>query len=64
MACTPLVAVLTQMRHALVDPAAPSAAAAAGGTGRLVIPAAICAGVLALGIAVFHRASPRLAEDL
>ena len=64
MARTPLVAVLTQMRHALIDPAAPSAAAAAGGAAWLLVPVGICFGVLALGIAVFRRASARIAEDL
>jgi ABC-2 type transport system permease protein len=64
MARTPLVAVLTQMRHALIDPAAPSAAEAAGGAGWLLVPIGICFGMLVLGIAVFRRASARLAEDL
>ena len=34
----PLAVVIEQARHALIDPAAPTAAQAAGGTLRLVIP--------------------------
>src|SRR4051812_12288650 len=37
----PLATVLTQMRHAVVDPSAPSAAAAMGGAAWLLIPATI-----------------------
>jgi ABC-2 type transport system permease protein len=61
---TPLAAVLTQTRHALIDPSAPTAAAVAGGTVYLIVPVVIAVAVLALGIRVFARASPRLAEEL
>jgi ABC-2 type transport system permease protein len=64
MACTPFAAILTQMRHALVDPTAPSAATVAGGKVYMLIPIGIILGLLALGIAVFRRASPHLAEQL
>jgi ABC-2 type transport system permease protein len=60
----PITAVLTQMRHALIDPDAPTAAAAIGGGARLLIPLAVIAGVFALGIYVFAREAPRIAEDL
>jgi ABC-2 type transport system permease protein len=60
----PNAAILTQMRHAVVDPSAPSAAEAIGGTGRLLIPLAIVAGVSALGIWAFVREAPRVAENL
>jgi ABC-2 type transport system permease protein len=60
----PLAAILTQMRHAVIDPAAPTAAAAAGGTARLIIPAVIVVGVFALGWRVFDRSAPRIAEEL
>lgn len=60
----PLAAILEQVRHALIDPAAPSAAAAAGGAERLLIPAGILVAVFALGLWVFNREAPRIAEEL
>ena len=60
----PLAAILQQFRHAVIDPAAPTAAEAAGGWARLLIPAAIIVGVVALGFWVFDRDAPRIAEEL
>jgi ABC-2 type transport system permease protein len=60
----PLAAVLTQMRHALVDPSAPTAGDVIGGDARLLIPLAIVVGVFALGVWVFMREAPRIAENL
>jgi ABC-2 type transport system permease protein len=60
----PITAVLTQMRHALIDPAAPTAAEAIGGGVRLLIPLAVTAVVFALGIWVFAKEAPRIAENL
>jgi ABC-2 type transport system permease protein len=60
----PIAAVLTQMRHALIDPDAPTAAQAIGGAGRLAIPLLVIAVVFALGVYVFAREAPRIAEDL
>jgi ABC-2 type transport system permease protein len=60
----PITAVLTQMRHALIDPGAPTAAEAIGGGARLLIPLAVTAVVFALGIWVFAKEAPRIAEDL
>jgi ABC-2 type transport system permease protein len=60
----PIAAVLTQMRHALIDPDAPTAAQAIGGAGRLAIPLLVIAVVFALGVYVFARDAPRIAEDL
>jgi ABC-2 type transport system permease protein len=62
--CNPIAAVLTQVRHAVVDPTAPTAAAVMGGAGWLLIPLALALGVLALGGWMFARAAPRLAENL
>ncbi len=64
MSLTPFVAILTQMRHALIDPTAPSAADAAGGMVYLLIPCAIIGAVFLLGVWAFRRASPMLAENL
>jgi ABC-2 type transport system permease protein len=60
----PIAAVLAQMRHAVVDPSAPSASQAAGGPARLLLSAAIVALVAALGFWRFNRDAPRIAEDL
>ena len=64
MAWTPLVMVLTQMRHALIDPDAPSAADVAGGYPYLLIPLGIVLGIFLLGVWVFRRTSSTLAENL
>jgi ABC-2 type transport system permease protein len=61
---TPLVMILTQMRHAFIDPSAPTAAALAGGAPRLLVPIAVSAGVFALGLLLFSRQAPRIAEQL
>jgi len=60
----PITAVLTQARHALIDPSAPTAADAIGGTARLLIPLFVVAAVFALGFWVFTREAPRIAEEL
>jgi len=60
----PIATVLTQVRHAVVDPSAPTAAALIGGAGWLLVPLGIAALVLALGIWVFSREAPRIAENL
>jgi ABC-2 type transport system permease protein len=60
----PITTVLTQMRHALIDADAPTAAEAIGGAGRLAIPLLITAGVFAAGVYVFTREAPRIAENL
>ena len=39
--CNPLAVIVQQARHAIIDPGAPSAAAAIGGAPRLLIPLAI-----------------------
>ena len=60
----PLAAILQQVRHAVIDPGAPSAAQAIGGAERLLIPALLVVAVLALGLWVFNREAPRIAEEL
>ena len=62
--CNPLAAVLTQVRHIIVDPKAPSIFRAMGGDVRVLIPVAIVFGTFAAGYAVFRRESPRIAENL
>jgi ABC-2 type transport system permease protein len=48
----------------VIDPSAPTAAAAAGGSGRLLIPVTLLFGLAALGYWYFNREAPRMAEDL
>jgi ABC-2 type transport system permease protein len=60
----PLGAIIQQARHAIIDPEAPSAAAAAGGWELLLIPCALVVGLFALGFWVFNREAPRIAEEL
>jgi ABC-2 type transport system permease protein len=60
----PLAAVLTQVRHAVVDPSAPTAAEMIGGAGWLLVPVAITVVVCAVGVWAFRREAPRIAEHL
>jgi ABC-2 type transport system permease protein len=60
----PLSAILQQMRHALIDPNAPTAAQAAGGAVHLLIPGGLLVGIVALGFWYFNREAPRIAEEL
>jgi ABC-2 type transport system permease protein len=60
----PLATVIQQLRRAVIDPAAPSAAAALGGRAWLMLPLAVCLGSLALGLWSFNRMVPRMAEEL
>jgi ABC-2 type transport system permease protein len=61
---SPIATMIQQWRHTVIDPTAPTAAQAIGGTELLLIPAAIVVGVFALGLWVFARQAPRLAEEL
>jgi ABC-2 type transport system permease protein len=61
---SPVAALLTQVRHMFIDPSAPSAAHAAGGSLRLLVPIGIVLGLLVLGFWVFNREAPRIAEEL
>jgi ABC-type polysaccharide/polyol phosphate transport system ATPase subunit/ABC-type polysaccharide/polyol phosphate export permease len=63
-ALTPLVAIFSQMRHAFIDPSAPTAAALAGGAAWLLVPVAISVGIFWLGLAMFERRAPRVPERL
>jgi ABC-2 type transport system permease protein len=62
--CNPIAAILTQWRHAVIDQDAPTAGTAIGGLELLVIPSAIVAATFALGLWVFARETPRIAENL
>jgi ABC-2 type transport system permease protein len=62
--CNPLATILVQMRHWLIDPSAPSAPQAIGGWDLMLIPIAISALVCGLGLYLFNREAPRIAEDV
>jgi ABC-type polysaccharide/polyol phosphate transport system ATPase subunit/ABC-type polysaccharide/polyol phosphate export permease len=61
---TPIVMIFTEMRHAFIDPTAPSAATVVGGAPWLLVPIALSVGVFGLGVLVFNRQAPRVAELL
>jgi len=60
----PIAALLTEMRHAVVDPTSRHVWDAIGAPERLLLPAAIVLVTLALGLWVFKREAPRIAENL
>jgi ABC-2 type transport system permease protein len=60
----PIAGLLAEMRHAVVDPGARHAWEAIGGAERLLVPIGIVVGVCALGLWVFRREAPRIAENL
>ena len=60
----PLATIMTEMRHGVIDSTAPDVATAIGGTYRLLLPLAIIFGAFALGLWLFNRESPRIAEYL
>lgn len=60
----PIAAALTQVRHAIVDPTAPSLVTAMGVPARVLIPLGTAFAALALGTYVFHRMAPDIAEEL
>jgi ABC-2 type transport system permease protein len=62
--CNPLAAINQQVRYAVIDPTAPSAGAAIGGTGMLLVPLAIIAALFVAGLVCFARLAPRIAEEL
>ena len=64
LSASPIATVLTQMRHALIDPTAPTAAGELGGWAWLALPLGIIVGVFALGLWAFNRETPRIAENL
>jgi ABC-2 type transport system permease protein len=60
----PIASLLTEMRHAVVDPTARPVWDAIGGAERLLVPGGIVVAVFVLGLWVFRREAPRIAENL
>ncbi len=64
MALNPLAAIFTQMRHALVDPTAPTAVQAAGGISTLLVAVGVVVLLMLAGAVSFARIAPQAAEEL
>jgi ABC-2 type transport system permease protein len=62
--CNPLAAVVQQIRHAVIDPSAPTAGQAIGGDIYLLIPIGITLALAVAGFWWFNREAPRIAEEL
>jgi ABC-2 type transport system permease protein len=60
----PLTPIFEQMRTWIIDPSAPGAVDAADGFLFLAVPIAIYLGICGLGVWVFNREAPRIAEEL
>jgi ABC-2 type transport system permease protein len=60
----PLAVIVQQLRHAVFDPSVPNAAEQIGGYAQLMVPLGIVFGIFALGLWVFNRAAPDVAENL
>jgi ABC-2 type transport system permease protein len=60
----PLGVIFEQIRHWVIEPAAPTAVEAAGGAVYLLPAAAIFIAVCVFGVWIFSREAPRIAEDL
>lgn len=64
MRLNPIADVLEQTRRWVIDPDAPGAVAAAGGGAWILLPIAIAVAVCLIGVWVFEREAPRIAERL
>jgi len=64
MMLNPFAAILQQARHAMIAPSHPSAAEAIGGGWAILAPIAIGIAIVCVGFVTFHRAAPRIAEQL
>jgi len=60
----PLAVIFEQVRVWILEPSAPTAAEAAGGPLPLIAAAAIFVAVCTLGVRIFAREAPRIAEEL
>lgn len=61
---SPIGAIIVQMYKAFVNPAAPSATEAVGGGLRFLLPVGLIVVVFCLGMWLFNREAPRIAENL
>jgi ABC-2 type transport system permease protein len=64
LVANPLATVVQEARHLMISPEYFSASDAIGGAVLLIVPLAIVAATFALGLNVFTREAPRIAEEL
>lgn len=64
MMCNPVAAIIQQMRHAVIDPNAPSVVEVLGSWYLLAVPAGLIALLAVVGLVTMQRMAPKLAEDL
>jgi ABC-2 type transport system permease protein len=62
--CNPIADIITQTRHVLIDPNAPSVTEAFSNPALIVIPIAIVFGILAGSTLLYRWITPRIAEQL
>ena len=60
----PLAVLFQQFRHTFITPKTPSAGALLGSDWALLVPVVIILGIFVLGLRVFNRIAPQVAEDL
>ena len=64
LAINPLAPIFELARKWIVDPGAPSLADAAGSTGAAILPWVVLAAACVVGLWLFNREAPRIAEQL
>lgn len=60
----PLAVLFQQFRHAFITPKTPDAGALLGSDWALLVPVVIILAIFVLGLRVFNRIAPKVAEDL
>lgn len=60
----PFAAIVQQLRHAVIDPGAPSVTDVLSSDWLLLIPVGLLVGIVAVGYITFNRMAPQVAEDL
>jgi len=60
----PLAAAFTEVRHAVIDPTAPSLTRADGGLLGVLLPVAVVLVIFSLGLWIFRRESPNAPENI
>jgi ABC-2 type transport system permease protein len=60
----PFAAILQQFRHAVIDPAHPSAFEAIGESALILVPLGLVGVIAVGGFRYFDRKAPRIAEEL
>ncbi len=62
--CNPVAAIIQQMRHAVIDPSAPSTVDVFGSWALLLIPLGVTVLLALLGFTAIRRMAPRVAEEM